>query len=78
MRKKRISVANVCNLTQVMTLPTRTFTNRSGITSSTCIDHIFTNMAEHCSKAVSVALGCSDHNLVALTRKTKMPKALQI
>ena len=32
-------------------------------------------MAEHCSKAVSVALGCSDHNLVALTRKTKIPKA---
>ena len=73
MRNIRIYVANVCNMAQVMTLPTRTFTNRSGITS-TCVDHIFTNMAEHCSKAVSVALGCCDHNLVALTRKTPKDK----
>jgi hypothetical protein len=32
-------------------------------------------MVEHCSKAVSVALGYSDHNLVALIRKTNIPKA---
>ena len=49
--------------------------NVLGITSSTCIDHIFINTAEYCSKAVSVALGYRDHNLVALTRKTKIPKA---
>lgn len=28
-----------------------------------------------CSQAVSVAVGCSDHNLITLTRKTKMPKS---
>lgn len=70
-----MSAAKTCNLTQVVTLPTRMFTNKFGITRSTCIDHIFTDMPEHCSKAVSVAPGCSDHNLVAIIRKTKIPKA---
>ena len=40
--------------------------------SSTCIDHIFTNAAEICFKAASK---CSDHNIVAIPRKTKVPKA---
>ena len=26
-------------------------------------------------KAVSKAIGCSDHNIVAISRKTKVPKA---
>ena len=43
--------------------------------SSTCIDHIFTNAAEMCFKAVSRLIGCSDHNRVAISRKTKVPKA---
>jgi hypothetical protein len=41
--------------------------------SSTCIDHIFTNAAEICSKALSKSTGCSDHNIVAISRK--VPKA---
>lgn len=69
------SVAKICNLTQVVTSPTRTATNRFGITTATCIDHIYTNRPEHCSKAISITQGCSDHNLVAIVRKTRIPKA---
>ena len=42
--------------------------------TSTCIYHIFTNAAELCSKAVSVSIYCSDHNIVAIRRKAKVPK----
>lgn len=34
------------------------------------LDYIFTDIHELCSQVV----GCSDHNLIVLTRKTKMPK----
>jgi hypothetical protein len=33
------------------------------------------NVAEICLKAVFKAIGCSDHNIVAIYRKTKVPKA---
>lgn len=46
-----------------------------GSKTSTCIGHIFTNSAELCSKVVSIPVGCSDHNLVAIVRKTTVPKA---
>jgi hypothetical protein len=39
--------------------------------SSTCIDHIFTNAADICFKAVSKSKGCIDHNI---SRKTTFPK----
>jgi hypothetical protein len=41
---------------------------------STCIDHIFINAAEMCFKGVSKSIGCSDHNIVAISRKTEVPK----
>ncbi len=75
LRKKLILMASVCNLTQVVTQPTRISITTDGVKISTCIDHIFTNIHELCSQAVSVAVGCSDHNLIALTRKTKMIKS---
>lgn len=62
LRKRLLSVANACNLTQVVNLPTRVFTNRAGVKSSTCIDHIFTNVPEHCSNVISLVVGFSDHN----------------
>jgi hypothetical protein len=43
--------------------------------SSTCIDQIFTNAADICFKAVSKSIGCSDHNIIAMSRKTKVAKA---
>ena len=68
---------NTCNLTQVIRNPTRICYWADGLKSSTCIDLIFTSAAELCSKAISIPVGCNDHNLVAIGRKTKVPKAGQ-
>ena len=74
LRKKRQTVTSACNLHNVVSQPTRVDTNSTGI-KSTCIDHIFTNAAEMCFEAVSQSIGCSDHNIVAISGKTKVPKA---
>ena len=55
--------------------PTMVVTNSTGMKSSTFIGQIFTNVAEICFKVVSKPIGCSDHIIVALSRKTKVPKA---
>lgn len=44
--------------------------NKNGAKTSTCTDLIFTNIP-----AVSRAIGCRYHNLIAISRETKMPKA---
>ena len=75
LRKKLQPVTSACNLVQVISQPTRVVTNSTGMKSSTCIDHIFTNAAEMRFKAVSRSIGCSDHNIIAISRKTKVPKA---
>lgn len=75
MKKKLLSVATACNMSQMVSAPTRIFTNRMGHSSSSCIDHIYTNTPEHCCSAISVPLGFTDHNLVAISRKTKIPKS---
>ena len=74
MKSKLLSTTQACNLTQIVSHPTRIFTNKHGSTSSTCLDLVFTNYPEHCSKAISIAVGFSDHNLVALSRSIKIPK----
>lgn len=76
LRGKLLSCANTCNLTQV-TKPTRVCHKADGSKSCTCIDLIFTNVVELCSKAISIPVGCSDHNIVAIGRKTKVPKSGQ-
>ena len=43
--------------------------------SSTCINYIFTDAAQFFFKAVSKSIGCSDHNIIAISRKTTVPKA---
>jgi transcriptional regulator len=43
--------------------------------SSIRFDHIFTNAAKSLFKAVSRSIGGSDHNIVAISRKTNVPKA---
>lgn len=45
-----------------------------GQTSIMCIDHIFTNNSELCSKEISASIGFSDHNIVAIVRKTSISK----
>lgn len=74
LRSKLSSCANTCNLTQVIKNPTRIVYGPDGLKSSTCIDLIFTSAANLCSKAISIPVGCSDHNLVAIGRTTKVPK----
>ena len=66
---------SACNLVQAINQPTRVVTNSTGMKSSTCIDYIFTNATENCLKAVSKSIGCSDDNIVAISRNTKVPKA---
>ncbi len=64
-------MADVCNLKQLITQPIRISTKVNNVSTSSCIDLIFTNNQELCSKALSVTVGCSDHNLIAITKKTK-------
>ena len=75
LKKKLQTVTSTCNLVQVISQPTRVVTNSTGMKSTTCIDHIFTNTAEMCLKAVSRSIEYSDHNIVAISRKTTVPKA---
>ena len=75
LKRKLFTVPYACNLVQVINQPTRVFTNTTGTRSSTCIGHIFTNTVELCSKAVPISIGCSDHNIVAISRKAKVPTA---
>jgi hypothetical protein len=73
--RKSFKLTSSCNLVQVNSQPTRVVTNSTGRKSSIFIDHIFTNAAEICLKAASRSIGCSDHNIVAISRKTQVPKA---
>ena len=75
LKKKLQTLTSACILVQVISQPTRAVTNSTGMKSSTCIDHIFTNAVEICFKAVSKSIGCSDHNIAAICRNTKVPKA---
>ena len=74
-QKQIVAVANACNLTQTITQPTRTTMKKNGLKTSKCIDHLFTNVPEKCTRSVSITIGFSDHNLIAIKRKTKVPKA---
>lgn len=69
------TVADACCLKQMVTQPTRLNINSRGNNTSSCIDHIFLNESDFYSKAFSVPVGCSDHNVVAIARKSKVPKA---
>ena len=69
--KKLQTVTSACNLVQVISEPTSVFTNSIGMYWL----YILTNAAEICSKAVSKSIGCIDNNIVAISRKTKVPKA---
>ena len=74
LKRKLLTVTNTCNMNQVITQPARVRTKSVGSVTSTSIDHIFTKAAELCSKAISDYIFCSDHNIVIITRKDKVPK----
>lgn len=68
LRHKLLSLADAFGLQQVITKPTR-ICCRADLQH--LLDLIFTNAAELRSKTISVPVGCSDHNLVAITRFKK-------
>lgn len=74
LKERMQAITNACNLVQMVDKPTRVCIKKDGSKSETCIDHIFTNISYLCSKAISIPVGYSDHNLVVLVRKTKVPK----
>lgn len=75
LKNKLVNVANICGLTQVINKPTRTLLKTDGKGSSTCIDHVFTNVPELCSAILCIPVGYSDHKLIMINRKVKMIKA---
>jgi len=77
LKARLLSLANTCNLSQVVKKPTRICRRGDGVISATCIDLIFTNISELCSSVASIPVGCSDHNLIVIGRKTKIPKTGQ-
>ena len=74
MKTKLMNVCATCSFSQTVGKPTRISFKCDGSKVATCIDHIYVNSPEVCSTAISVPTGCSDHNLVAIVRKTKVPK----
>ena len=68
-----LSLADTCYLSSSQ----EAYKNMQSSTYSTCIDLIFTNVSELCSKVTFIPIGCSDHNLIAIGRKTKIPKGGQ-
>lgn len=51
-----LSLADTCNLSQVVKKSTRICSSGDGVKSSTCIGLIFTNVSELCSKASSISM----------------------
>lgn len=56
---------------QMVGKPIRVCIKNAGSKSATCMDHIFANFIHLFSNAMSIPLGCTDHNLVVLVRETE-------
>lgn len=44
------------------------------MSTSTCIDHIYLSVNVNYTGALSIPAGSTDHNIVIIARKTKVPK----
>lgn len=75
LKNKLKTMTDTCGLSQLMDQPTRISSNNTRSLTSKCIDHIYTNNPDMCSTPVSVTVGFSDHNCIAVSRRTKLPKA---
>ncbi len=64
---------NVCNISQIVNVPTKGSCNISRTLTFTCIDHIHTNVIYLCLKAITVPVGLSDRNVIATVRKVTVP-----
>lgn len=74
LKNKLLTVTDTCGLSQMIKKPTRICLKNDGTMTSTCIDHIYTNAPELCTKAINVPIGCSDHNLIVIVRNTIVAK----
>lgn len=63
-----------CNLSQMVNEITRSARNKYGQKTESTIDLIFCNVPGKCSNAKSVLLSWTDHNIVSITKHTKVPK----
>ncbi|KAI8496673.1 Ganglioside-induced differentiation-associated protein 2 [Branchiostoma belcheri] len=74
-RKHLVQAAERCNLVQIVKGPSRVGTNKNNQQTATCIDLAFVNCKDRCTPARFVPVGYSDHNIIYLTRKAKVPKS---
>ena len=72
LKNQLATITDACCLKQVVTQPTRVSTNNKGINTASCIDHIYLSADDLYTKAVSVPIGCSDHNIVVVARFPKL------
>ena len=75
LRRRLLETTTACGLVQLVDRPTRVQRNQNGSITETCIDHIFTNNNDFCSRALSIPVGYSDHNVVVTVRKCKLPNS---
>ncbi|KAI8513652.1 hypothetical protein Bbelb_079760 [Branchiostoma belcheri] len=57
---------------KIVTVPTRKSLNKHGQATSTCIDLVFVKSPTVYSKAKATSWGCTDHNIITVTRNTKI------
>ncbi len=65
----------ISGLSQVINKPMRICLKNDGKRVVTCIDNIYLNTPEVCPKSISLPIGYTDHNLIAIVRKRKVQKA---
>lgn len=70
LNKRSKETSLIYNLKQLDKPPTRIMLDNSGCTSSTCIDRIYINDSASCSDAESALVAFTEHNIVAITRKS--------
>lgn len=74
LKKHLTTISNTSCLKRVVKQPTRIGSNSKGGKTATCIDHIYVSMQDSYTKAVSIPVGCTDHNMIAIARKAKVTK----
>lgn len=70
LKTKLEACATACGLTQLISKAT-TIMKRNNSAKSSCSDHMFTNVAERYSEALSEPVGFSDHKFIVMVGKTK-------
>ena len=68
------AVCNLGNFSQLVTEPTRfQYNSLTGVTSKSCLDHVYTNFKYRCSEVTVSSFGNSDHQLISYVRYSKEP-----